>query len=848
MAGYPPLPHELEAAAKTPGQKRVHPLLEKGTFEQLHRNDLIETRPQILHFGGFQIHKEHSHVLRVVNIGASSLRLMIIGPTTPWFRISYDKKGLLAPGMSEEITVTFAPHEWRYYYDAVKIYCGERSENLVVPIHAYPSTSDIALPRFVDFGHVALGTSRTKVIPLSCKIPIQFEYDIAILEAHPDFEVTPLSGVIPPDGTTNVAITFLPTSHRTARMELQFNISQFDFEPVNVSVVGSCLPDISRAEVLASGRADIAAVESRLHHEKIVGKVDKLKAKQQRGPIEVVYPTFKQQETERQVEGVTIPLKVDQSATNFVLSQAPGKMPLKDLFSFIREQREAADNRRKKAAGGDEDGEDGEIDDDKQAAELRFELQYREVLKYDQEKELKSMVAIGEEPTTESAANMVHEGRKRRHETKMQERIHEDVHRFESTLSLDRVAIPVSYRPSINPHWDENVNDTFNMRLQVIDRFVRAVSKGLMRVRARRNIDRLKEAIRSAGVTDKVSCRHWVDAENKAAAAGGSTKPGGEVASGVEEDVEDPMALLLRMAPDFVLPLQMATSQSSTASEERQPVEVVPLDNFEEFKVSEVNVRMDYKVLQYEKYALPPPAAYMRPNDHRKNLEAATEELSVRGPRGDIYDGAEEPLAMPESCLLPPQHDALSLLVPSTECRSYVSLPEFTECDFECRLARQPALLGPLEAEPLLPPNLRSLEKPWLGMWRKMRRLPDPFCHFDPIPLSLAEGGGKQGPRLGGDAGGERLSFLPVGGFSRDLLSDTDSDELEEFEMPPPADDEAEVAFKRMSVTIESKLFLKEQEVEERLHSQCAAANCAVRERLRELNKDLSYANKLYLG
>ena len=71
--------------------------------------------------------------------------------------------------MSDDITITFTPHEWRYYYDTVKIFCGDQAENLVVPIHAYPSANDIVLPRIIDFGKVAIGTAKSKKIPLSCK-------------------------------------------------------------------------------------------------------------------------------------------------------------------------------------------------------------------------------------------------------------------------------------------------------------------------------------------------------------------------------------------------------------------------------------------------------------------------------------------------------------------------------------------------------------------------------------------------------------------------------------------------------------------------------------------------------
>ena len=46
-------------------------------------------------------------------------------------------------------------------------------------------TKDIVLPRIVDFGKLAVGKSKSKTIPLSCKVPIQFEYEITVLEATP---------------------------------------------------------------------------------------------------------------------------------------------------------------------------------------------------------------------------------------------------------------------------------------------------------------------------------------------------------------------------------------------------------------------------------------------------------------------------------------------------------------------------------------------------------------------------------------------------------------------------------------------------------------------------------------
>lgn len=857
--GYPRLPHEKNTTL--PKVDR-HPLLEKEVFDQLHRNEGVEVRPHILHFGGFQIHKEHVHTLRVVNISTSSLRVSIIGPTTQWFKIDFDKKGLLAPGMSEEITVRFEPHEWRYYYDTIKVFCGSQAENLIVPIHAYPSANDISLPRIVDFGSVAIGTSRSKVIPLSCKIPIQFEFEITLMEAHPDFKITPLAGVIPADGCTEVVITFAPVKHRTSRTELQFNIAQFDFEPVTVSVVGSCSPESSKMEALKSVEAERAVAATKRKQEKLAATVSKLQGTKDRARIDVSYPVAKEEEMERVVNGVKVlTSRTDQQATNFVLTQTAGKLPLKDLSAFIKEQRDAADNRRKWATTqqgvGQGEEEEVTVEEDKQALELRFELQYREIDKRDKDKELKSSPAPGEEPPTEDAVEQVRAARKQRHERLLQHRVQNDIGRVESVLKRANIAVPSNFKPVQKPAWDENANDAFSVRLQVIEKFVRAGSKVSMRVRAQRRSQLLWEALHANDVTDRASCKAWVDAENKAAATGmiaktsekektASKKSPGKTNS-VDDELEEHIPVV-HIPPDFVLPLQTPTMLTGFSAEAKQPVEVTPLDNFEDVLPVEVNARLDYKVLNYDQHSVPPPSAYMRPNSDRRRLHAALEEHLIRGERGDVLDGAEKPFAMPESCLLPPAHDALSLLIPSIECRTYVPFPETTECDPEYRLSQKPPLVEPLQTELLLPPGIMSLETPWLEAWRTRRQIVDPFMYSDPLPCNFAEAGGNMGPRLGCDIGGQRLSYLPVGGYDRDLPSDTDDDEQPELKMPAPGKEAHEAAHEKLTGPITSELWYKERSAEDQLKELCAANNRAVRDRLNDLNRDLSFTNKLYLG
>merc|ERR1740138_1804159 len=121
---------------------------------------------------------------------------------------------------------------------------------------------------------------------------------------------------------------------------------------------------------------------------------------------------------------------------------------------------------------------------------------------------------------TTEAVTLAEETRIRRHGKLLDGKMEADTARHEPVLKQDKVAVPNSFRPALRPQWDENANDTFSVRLQVIDRFVRAGSKCLMRVRAQRRVEVLKEALRTAKVVDRASCRTWVEAENKAAASG----------------------------------------------------------------------------------------------------------------------------------------------------------------------------------------------------------------------------------------------------------------------------------------------------------------------------------------
>merc|ERR1719456_2044769 len=145
---------------------------------------------------------------------------------------------------------------------------------------------------------------------------------------------------------------------------------------------------------------DVDNERERKKQQELIDRVKVLHEKQGRAPLKLRLPVDPQPEEIRMIDGIQIPLRNDHSATQFILGQTPGKLPLKDLFSFIKEQREAAEARRKKARTMAENDDE---EDDLQARELRFEMGYREIEMFDKQKEIKSMVCLGEAPMVDVA-------------------------------------------------------------------------------------------------------------------------------------------------------------------------------------------------------------------------------------------------------------------------------------------------------------------------------------------------------------------------------------------------------------------------------------------------------------
>lgn len=213
-------------------------LLQTKTFRSASGSSALKPLPSIIHFGGFEVGKTHTIILKLLNSGADRTRVNIIPPTTEFFKASYQKREALIPGTAEEVQILFTPSEYRYYYDCIRVH-GQNDENILVPIHAYPVVGEVQLPSLVDMGTCPLAETKVKKFSLSCSVPIDFEFSVNVVTPHPFFAVVPEHGTIPAKGTTEVCVAFTPQNYTTSTMVFELLLSQFNAKPIRCTVHGT---------------------------------------------------------------------------------------------------------------------------------------------------------------------------------------------------------------------------------------------------------------------------------------------------------------------------------------------------------------------------------------------------------------------------------------------------------------------------------------------------------------------------------------------------------------------------------------------------------------------------------
>jgi hypothetical protein len=74
-------------------------------------NGIFGAQPSVVKFAGFETLKTHTLKVRLINNSPAPQRLHILPPQTPYFKIKYNKKGMIPSGIAEDIYVQFTPND-----------------------------------------------------------------------------------------------------------------------------------------------------------------------------------------------------------------------------------------------------------------------------------------------------------------------------------------------------------------------------------------------------------------------------------------------------------------------------------------------------------------------------------------------------------------------------------------------------------------------------------------------------------------------------------------------------------------------------------------------------------------
>lgn len=467
-------------------------ILDTKIFSKLNQNALIKVEPSVVHFGGYELDKVQHRSIKICNASSERQNLHIIPPATKYFSIKYTKPRRFVPGFTIDVSIKFVADEWRYYYDCIRIH-SKGDENIIIPLHAYPVMDVSSFPRKLIFEptEVALGKTIKKVIPLRSHCPVDFEFQITIVQSNPALTVQPLSGTVPGEGETSLAVSYTPTQYVTSHMTMQLNLSQFNSRPINCVVTASCSPKTRMKEPILG--KSIKDLDDMFKHAKILDPSSlspiqiSRKRRTGRASVQDSFPK------EIQFEGLHFPTEIHtQHAVNSVLMQKQGKLRAKDIRKTAMSKSSMAEVQESNVSSTKSSS--------RQMKEATFKQDVRKDAIEERANQLRWQVHLGSRPLDdESQVQILTDRERAQDEYKYRKRCEpleeEELDRTITFKTHRRTFREATIPREESPKFDLYRNNPWLNRHRALDRFQQAARTVLIRRRADKKVKMLRQMI-----------------------------------------------------------------------------------------------------------------------------------------------------------------------------------------------------------------------------------------------------------------------------------------------------------------------------------------------------------------
>ena len=696
-------------------------LREDYKYDNEGENGLFEASPRIIKISGFEINKRIMTKVEIINKSKYSERIIILPPTSPYFKIRYSKRGQIAPGLSETIYLFFTPSEYKYYTDNICINCP--GNKIIIPIHAYPRMNIFAkeyIPKLIDFGNIPIDTTVSKNISVKNLIDQNFKYKITPMNECPEIVIDKMEDTFYEMKDNLIKVTISPKKYGIFKADYEFQVSEVDFQPYIFTVFATCnsfeTSNVFFPRYLAPLKTKKKKEESKLliEEEKASDKIEEKKEEERPkiniSKIENLNDTMKSDKeniennkiikdnilTEEERKDTYRNTKTpDVSNINTDKEKEKEKEDLNNKNNedenikiedkSFPEKKEDIENKLEESISNDITRPESKIlnrfKDLPSSKEKEFLQYYNNNDEKIQAKEFKYIRFIGKEPLNEKETKDLLDERNNALQNIIDFNCKMDKGRHKPELDKEKSVINRDQEYYLRPNFNSNQNDNFFKTRHYFRLFLKGLTKVIVRKRADQRIKKLNEMLNKYNIRNKESFANFCDQDWI------------NFFSKDQQSADDDKSFNF-MQMKFITPQKLLREKvwltneySLNSLKQNIPHENnINLDEYESFKELERN---DLQVINYNKFINPGLTQFDLNLGEKKIRPSCESENLIRKERGDTEF---DPLKHKELFELSDKFkehlftESKDLIFENPMLKNYKALNKYNECDINYNL------------------------------------------------------------------------------------------------------------------------------------------------------------------